>query len=321
MTLNYIDPIYGEFEIDGIFEEIIASKAFRRLKGLNQSGIPFEYPLRQEFSRYEHSIGVYLLLKSLGADEKTQIAGLIHDMSHTAFSHVIDWVIGKEQNENYHDQRSISILSKTDLPIVLNKYSYDLTEFSDLEERYPLLKQDLPQLCADRVDYSLRELPAHKASYLFKNIDNHYGTMVFTNQDAAYEFGTRYVWLQMNHWVGFEAVTRYALIADMLKYAIDEEYINIGDFRENDEFIVNKLEEVSKKDKYISKMLNSVKKFSLNHFPKQGKKVRKKFRYLDPNVKTNFGIQQLSEINEDYLKVLEDARKYNEEGVIVPVIE
>ena len=33
-----------------------------------------------------------LLIKKLGGSVEEQIAGLLHDVSHTAFSHVIDYV-------------------------------------------------------------------------------------------------------------------------------------------------------------------------------------------------------------------------------------
>ena len=47
----------------------------------------------QERDPFEHSLGVYLLLRRLGADRREQVAGLLHDISHTAFSHAVDFLI------------------------------------------------------------------------------------------------------------------------------------------------------------------------------------------------------------------------------------
>jgi len=50
-------------------------------------------------TRFDHSVGVMLLIRKLGAGSspasallKEQVAALLHDVSHTAFSHVIDYV-------------------------------------------------------------------------------------------------------------------------------------------------------------------------------------------------------------------------------------
>lgn len=53
---------------------------------------------------YDHSMGVFVILRARGAPLEEQIAGLLHDVSHTAFSHVGDWVYGKEnQDKDYQN--------------------------------------------------------------------------------------------------------------------------------------------------------------------------------------------------------------------------
>lgn len=65
----------------------------QRLKGISQFRIPDKYYFKDNYSRFEHSIGVMVLLGKLGASQEEQIAGLLHDVSHKAFSHVYDWVV------------------------------------------------------------------------------------------------------------------------------------------------------------------------------------------------------------------------------------
>ena len=52
--------------------------------------------ITQPITRYEHSVGVMLLARRVGGGLREQVAALLHDVSHTAFSHVIDHV--------FHDQ-------------------------------------------------------------------------------------------------------------------------------------------------------------------------------------------------------------------------
>ena len=49
---------------------------------------------------------MYALLKKFGASTEEQIAGLIHDVSHSAFSHCIDYVLdeGSEKTHNHQDR-------------------------------------------------------------------------------------------------------------------------------------------------------------------------------------------------------------------------
>ena len=102
MKIN--DLVYGEEEIgEQVLIELINSSAIQRLKEISQFGLPEEYHHRKVFSRYAHSVGVLILLRRLGADLDEQIAGLLHDVSHTAFSHVIDWVL-ENSEENYQDK-------------------------------------------------------------------------------------------------------------------------------------------------------------------------------------------------------------------------
>ena len=81
------DRVYGEEEIrEKVLVDLINCKSIQRLKGLAQFGLPDEYYHRNGFSRYEHSLGVLIFLRKFGTDLNEQIAGLLHDVSHTAFS-------------------------------------------------------------------------------------------------------------------------------------------------------------------------------------------------------------------------------------------
>jgi len=80
------DKLYAKVEITSpVLLELIKSKSMQRLKKIAQHGIPNKYYHYAGGNRFDHCVGVMLLLKRLGTTEEEQVAGLLHDVSHTAF--------------------------------------------------------------------------------------------------------------------------------------------------------------------------------------------------------------------------------------------
>ena len=156
-TFLYQDRIYGEFHLhESVLIDLIHSQAVQRLHGVLQHGITGLLGITRDTSRYEHSLGVMLLVRYLGASLEEQIAALLHDISHTAFSHVIDYVFDGHLEQSYHEIHKETYMAGTDLPDILAGYGYDWHDFLH-EEHYGLLEQASPALCADRLDYFLRD--------------------------------------------------------------------------------------------------------------------------------------------------------------------
>ena len=117
------DAVYGKIKFDDAIANIIETKPLQRLKHIHQGGAVFlAYP-NISTSRFEHSIGVCHLIGILGGNQKEQIAGLLHDISHTAFSHVIDYVL-EDKNEDFHenDIYLIAIISAVSQPHLTISY-------------------------------------------------------------------------------------------------------------------------------------------------------------------------------------------------------
>ena len=135
----YEDSIFGKVIIDDpLAIKIIKNPEFQRLKDILCQGVPDRYYCFKGFSRYEHSIGVYLILKKLNADRKEQIAGLLHDISHKAFSHIYDWII-KDYTKNgdledTQDNLHANFLDKSTIKNILLDYELDPNEIFDLEK-------------------------------------------------------------------------------------------------------------------------------------------------------------------------------------------
>jgi hypothetical protein len=238
---------------------------------------------------------------------------LLHDVSHTAFSHVIDWVVNDPLNkEDFQDKRHLSILQKKEISNILKKYGYSPETIADYR-RFGLLEQGIPDLCADRIDYSLRESPLAIARECLPDLAVFNKEIVFSNEPTALVFADNFLERQTEHWAGYEAMTRYALLSDLLRRAIKNNDIKFDDLLETDDFVINKIIETGKTE-YLQ-VLKLLKNKNLDFLPKAAKPLVKKFRYVDPKILMGDKAMRLSEINEGFKKRLEAVRVLNSQGV------
>jgi hypothetical protein len=316
------DKVYGEIGIDDpILLELLASPSVLRLKNISQYGIPDKYYHLKNFSRYDHCVGVMLLLRGLGATLEEQVAGLLHDVSVLAFSHISDWVFGSGQKgtEDYHDSIHNAFVRQTDIPAILAKYGFSLERILD-EKNFSLLERDIPAMCADRADYALREFEAWLNPGIVdgcrKALMDHEGKMVFSEALAAADFALNFLELQAQHWGGYEALTRYHLFSKALKRAIDLEKLSEKDFYEDEDFVLAKFENIQ--DGEIQAILKILSNDRLKVISgKEGEKIFKKFRYVDPEVLVGDHLVRLSGMDANFADILEKHRKTNASGLIV----
>lgn len=310
------DPLYGKQEITSpVVLEIIASETFHRLKGISQYGIPDEFYHLQNFYRYEHCIGTYLLLKKFGASETEQIAGLIHDISHTAFSHTVDWVLQDARHtEDFQDEQHETYIAKSPVAKILEKHGYTVSRVANYDT-FGLLERDLPDLCADRIDYSLREEPNEEARDILASLRVVDGQFVMKDQASARVFAERYLRIQTEHWGGFEAVSRYKLFSRILRRGLEQKVFVFDDFWKVDETIVELLKKSN--DAQILQGLEILRNKNLSGLPKSKEPAFKKFRHIDPKFLENGKLVRLSSIDPEWANKLEAARKENEQGVFI----
>ncbi|NMC87308.1 MAG: HD domain-containing protein, partial [Candidatus Moranbacteria bacterium] len=143
--MEYRDKIYGQVKItEAVLLDLINSPELQRLKDIDQAGYyePF-YP-ESKHNRFDHSVGVCLLLKKFGASVEEQVAGLIHDVSHSAFSHAVDYVLskGSEKEQNHQDNYFEEYVLSSNIPEILEKYGFDVGYILD-ETHFPLLETQL----------------------------------------------------------------------------------------------------------------------------------------------------------------------------------
>ena len=305
--------IYGEEVIDTpVLLELLVHPAVLRLKGVHQHGLPERYWAHATFLRYEHCEGVMILLKRLGAPIEEQVAGLLHDVSHMTFSHLVDYLFEDYQDEQVHEGLFSKHIQASGLADVLCKHGLDPIQIGE-RKRFPLLEQAAPDLCADRVDYTLRELTPEKVNRFLPHLINHEGRIVFDNKDAASEFALIYQKLNTTYWGSFECRTRFVIGSIMLKRAMEIEIITKDDLWTEDEMVLAKIE--PSKDVAIERCLSLLREKRLDHYEKDTKPTPKKFRWIDPLVLCNGKLERVTAFDTTFGQVVQDARRASEEGV------
>ena len=168
------------------------------------------------------------------------------------------------------------------------------------------------------LDYSLREFPIVISRKLVKKLTVTDRRIVFQDRASAKVFALSFLKRQFEHWGGFEAVSRYRIFANILKYGLEKKIIAMDDFWQNDAFVLKKLK--SAKDVKIKHSLQILENRSLNKIPKSKIVAHKKFRFVDPLFIQNKKLERLSKVDTNFNKELERSRKLNRQGIIVPLV-
>ncbi|QWG99719.1 HD domain-containing protein [Bacillus mycoides] len=255
------DVIYGEFIVDKVLEELILSKPVQRLKGVHQAGASYLMNEKWNVTRFDHSVGAMLLIKKLGGSVEEQIAGLLHDVSHTAFSHVIDYVFDNE-NESYHEEIFSSVVKNSEIPAILSKHGYNYEDILLDDSKWTLLEKSAPELCADRVDYTLRDMFTYgyisleEVHSFLEDLIEVDGKMVLQNIEIAEWFTKTYYKEVIDFFMKPMNIYGNDMLAKTLKLALHKKIIHPDDFLLEDHELITKLQLC--KDQEVDALLRKV---------------------------------------------------------------
>jgi hypothetical protein len=242
----------------------------------------------------------------MGGALQEQIAALLHDVSHTVFSHVIDYVFGGHDSQSYHDEVKEHYMSQTDLPALLANYGYDWHDFV-AEERYTLLEQPAPRLCADRLDYFLRDSlemelsTAQDVSHLLQHLVACDDRIVTSDLSVARWLGYTYIAADKASWANFREVGLYELTARAIRRALDIGILHETDLWGIDESVWTMLQVAD--DPYLQQNLALVTPHTVFEWDEVNPtfKVRTKLRSVDPDIVVDDGsIRPLSELDSHF---------------------
>jgi hypothetical protein len=295
--MRWRDRVYGDVEIeDEAILDVVACDTFQRLRRIHQAGpsaLPFPF---KDVTRFEHSLGVFVLLRLLGAPEREQVAGLLHDVSHTAFSHAVDFVVPSHE-QDHHERLKPLILGHDDLASAIARLGYSPCDFYD-DSVYPLLEQPLPWLCADRLDYFLRDGSAcrvvtpefvSRVLSCLRVVDSR---LALGNVEVAREAVRLFDIMNCQWWAGPVEAYIYNEFADALREGMRIGVLEFDDLMADDAFVLEKLERSG--NPLIAEKLASVRFPHPDCVRAYSPRIIPKERWLDPPVQLNGTTKRLS---------------------------
>lgn len=316
------DRVYGQRTVDEqVLEELIASDPVQRLQGINQAG-PQRYFIdrHRPVTRFEHSLGVMLLLREHGASLQEQIAGLLHDVPHTAFSHVADFVFGDEDHE-YHERFMDEIVRGSEIPGILEGHGFDVDYILD-EDNFPLLERDLPDLCADRIDYFLRDVTAYQGAglaHLRDALTTHDGRFVLEDREVAEEYALRYIAADEEIWADPLEMTIWHLFADAVRRALEIGVLDHDDLFLTDDVVFEKIRGTD--DDRIRELLDTLDGLEVAVDPDDPDlTVTTKPRYVDPHVLDGDDLVRASDYSNEVRERIADHRDDVADGFPVRIL-
>jgi HD superfamily phosphohydrolase len=315
------------------FDKILESGAMVRLKGVDQSGPPRYLGNRiPAFSRFEHSVGVAALLEKAGAPLKEQIAGLLHDASHTVFSHVGDYIFAKDINDNvedsYQDKVHLEQMQKSGIQKILKEYDMDISVLNVKPDSYPMLEQQLPDMCADRIQYNIHTgvicglTTKIEAKAIIDDIRFSDGKWFFTDPLLAAKFANLSLQFTEKFWGAKWNTSMNIHFAMALKRALHLKIIQMEDLFTTDDVVLKKLKE--SKDQVIVLCLKQCEQ-PTKEIPGQSydeKPFKPKFRGIDPLIKNEETeeFRRLSEIDQKFKNSYEAVKKWCQQGYNMAIL-
>ncbi len=174
------DPVHRYVHVrDAVIWDLIGTKEFQRLRRIRQLGTTYFTFHGAEHSRFNHSLGVYEIVRRIvddvfhgrpewDLDDRllSLCAALLHDVGHGPFSHSFEKVFGLDHEE----YTKLIVLGETDINRVLSKVSHDFPEkvaavINKTYENKLVVSLISSQIDADRMDYLQRDAYFTGVSY------------------------------------------------------------------------------------------------------------------------------------------------------------
>jgi len=241
------------YEIPTFIQEFANTKPMIRLKniGMNCGCEYTQFPNFQKcqpYSRYDHSIGVALIIWHFTHDRIQAIAGLLHDIATPVFAHTIDFLNGDyETQESTEVDTEKMIRSCADLLALLQKYHIDILDVINYHI-YPIADNDSPKLSADRLEYTLGNM----LNYGFCSINDvqeYYNDLIvsynedgieeltFQTLDKAIAFSQMAIKTSRIYIADEDRFSMQAL-ADIIRFAIDQKILTRDDLYQDEPYVI-----------------------------------------------------------------------------------
>ncbi len=213
------DPVHKTIILDEFEQMILNTKHVQRLRNIQQLGLVDHVYPGANHTRFEHSIGTMHMAsvvgRSLSLDDedirKIRLAGLLHDVGHSAFSHAVENVLKRNPQLQpevggkrfiKHEAFSKDVISRI-LPqdnyiarYVASEFGTDPFEFFDEISRIatgdalslsrPYLAQVIAgDVDADRIDFLLRDSYHTGVSFGLIDVDQIIGSLIIRDGNVV----------------------------------------------------------------------------------------------------------------------------------------
>lgn len=189
------DPLLGNVTLNKVEEAVISTKDFQRLRYIKQLGFDFLVYPGATHTRFEHSLGTFYVTGELvrnvfgEKNEELELAGLLHDLGHAAFSHSSDPALAKFLKTTHEKIGERKIKDNGFVDII------DKNGFSTKKVLSYLRGEGIGQLVtgtigSDRIDYLMRDALHTGVAYGIIDYNRIKSkTTFYKNRLAVYEEG------------------------------------------------------------------------------------------------------------------------------------
>lgn len=299
------------------------------------------YKNRFFYSRLDHSVGVALIIWNFTKDKTQTIAGLLHDVSTTVFSHVSDFRKGDALTQTSTEEPTTPmILSDSALCKLLESDGIEPKDVVDYHI-YPIADNEIPSLSADRLEYMYPSGLALDGSWTFEEIAKTYNDLIILkNEENKEELGFKTIEMAELYCKKFcmighilqlnENKLSLQLLSQIMSKAVELNVLQEEDFMTLSESkIIEKIESfISKKtlsleEQKFATMYNTFRKMTKVEHTNQKLpedeyfcvSLKVKQRYINPLVKVGSNSQQakrLSEVSDFANKLIKDFLEYED---------
>ena len=190
------------------------------------------------------------------------------------------------------------ILGRDDLAAAIARLGYSPADFFD-DSIYPLLEQPLPWLCADRLDYFLRDGSAcgvgaaliswHASWAVWRVVD---GKLALGKVEVAREAVGLFETMNSRWWAGPVEAYIYNEFADALREGMRTGVLSFDDLMADDASVLERLDHSG--NELIAEKLASVRFPRPDRVRDYSPRIIPKERWLDPPVQLNGTTKRLS---------------------------
>ncbi len=317
---------YGTFIVkEKVFFDLIQSAAMQRIRKVHQFGVAKWIMNLPDFSRFTHSLGVWALLRRFGAPLNEQLAGLLHDVSHTAFSHTGDVVFNHTSLTNsYQDDIHEWFLRKYGVDKILAHHGIVLRDVLHKNDEFKALEQKLPDLCADRIEYNLHEglqlglITLGDVKKILEDLRFENGQWFFVSKNSAKRFARLPFYYAQNTWgsAAYGVLDMWA--AQAIRRALELHVITLDEFHFSTDDVVwgrlmNAADPIIKEN--LTKMRNLKNLYTLVEDAAQADLIKKrKFSGVNPVVRIDGELKRLTEVDSDFAVEYEAVKKIMHNG-------